>query len=95
MSSIENFINECPSHTNLTDSKLFRKIEACAENLHANELDQLDLQLSESKLTTYNAVLAVKLAKSKIAISQLNKNIHITFLFGLLIPVLPLQSVIR
>ena len=83
MSSIENFINECPSHTNLTDSKLFRKIEACAENLHANELDQLVLQLSESKLTTYNAVLAVKLAKSKIAISQLNKNIHITFLFAI------------
>jgi glycosyltransferase involved in cell wall biosynthesis len=83
MSNIENFINKCPSHTNLTDSNLFRKIEACAENLQSNELDQLDQQLSASNLTTYNAVLAVKLAKSKNAINRLHKNVHITFLFAI------------
>ena len=82
MSNVENFIDQCPSHTNLTDSNLFRKIEACAQHLQEDELDQLDMQLAASRLTTYNAVLAVKLAKSKIAIRQIHKNIHLTFLFA-------------
>ena len=83
MSKIKNFIEQCPSHTNLTDSDLFRKIEASANNLQEDELDKLDQQLAASHLTTYNAVLAVKLAKSKIAISRLQKDIHITFLFAI------------
>ena len=82
MSNVKNFIDQCPSHTNLTDSNLFRKIEACAQHLQEDELEQLDLQLAASQLTTYNAVLAVKLAKSKIALSQIYKKIHITFLFA-------------
>lgn len=82
MSRIENFINQCPSHTDLTDSNLFRQIETCAQNLQEEELDQLDQLLAASRLTTYNAVLAVKLAKSKIAMNELNKKVHITFLFA-------------
>ncbi|MEN8187912.1 MAG: hypothetical protein ABFR05_12350, partial [Bacteroidota bacterium] len=83
MSRIEKFINKCPSQTNLTDCELFRKIENFAENLHEDELDQLDLLLAESPLSTYSAVLVVKLAKSKFALNRLNKNVHITFLFAI------------
>jgi len=83
MSNVKNFIEQCPSHTNLTDSDLFRKIEESANNLQKDELGILDQQLAGSHLRTYNAVLAVKLAKSKIAISRLQKDIHITFLFAI------------
>ena len=83
MSRIEEFINSCPSQTDLKDNNLFRKIEDFAQNLHEDELDQLDLMLAESPLTSYSAVLTVKLAKSKIAINRLNKDIHLTFLFAI------------
>jgi len=83
MNRIEKYISKCPSQTNLTDSELFRKIENYAKKLHEDELDQLDLQLAESPLSTYSAVLVVKLAKSKFALNRLNKKIHITFLFAI------------
>ena len=83
MSRIEEFINSCPYHIDLKDSEIFRKIEYHAKNLHEDELDQLDLMLAESPLSSYSAVLTVKLAKSKMAINRLNKGIHLTFLFAI------------
>ena len=83
MSRIEELISRCPSQTDLKDSELFRKIEYLAKNLPENELDQLDLMLAESPIASYSAVLAVKLAKSKIALKRLNNDIHVTFLFAI------------
>ena len=82
MRSIEQFISECPSHTDLRDNTLFKKIETCAEGLREEELNALDLQLFNSSKATYSSVLAIKLAKSKLALSHLNQDIHITILFA-------------
>lgn len=83
MSRIEEFISLFPSQTNLKDHALFRKIEFEAQNLNQTELENLDLMLAESPSTTFSAVLAVKLAKSKAVINRLDKAIHITFLFAI------------
>jgi len=83
MIRIDKFISKCPSQTNLTDSNLFRKIEKYAEKLHEDELDEIDLLLAESPLSTYSAVLVVKLAKSKLALNRINKDVHVTFLFAI------------
>jgi hypothetical protein len=83
MSIIEEFINNCPLQTNLRDNELFRKIENYADRLHEDKLDQLDQLLAESQLSTYSAVLAIKLAKSKFFLKQLNKDVHVTFLFAI------------
>ena len=83
MSIIEEFINNCPLQTNLRDKELFRKIENYANRLHEDKLDQLDQLLAESLLSTYSAVLAIKLAKSKFSLDQLNKDVHVTFLFAI------------
>jgi glycosyltransferase involved in cell wall biosynthesis len=83
MSIIEEFINNCPLQTNLRDNELFRQIENYANSLHPDKLDQLDQLLAESLLSTYSAVLAIKLAKSKFFLKQLNKDVHVTFLFAI------------
>ncbi|MBT8270563.1 MAG: hypothetical protein KJO25_00825 [Bacteroidia bacterium] len=83
MSEIEEFVKKCPVQTDLTDSDHFRTIEALSQNYKEEELDKLDLQLADSPLATYNAVLVIKLAKSKIALDRVNKNVHITFLFAI------------
>ena len=83
MISIEEFINSFPVQTDLKDSETFRKIESQAQKLQENELHPLDLQLAESPLSTYSAVLAVKLAKSRFGLRRIKKNIHITFLFAI------------
>lgn len=83
MISIEEFINSFPTQIDLKDSETFRNIESQAQKLQENELHPLDLQLAESPLSTYSAVLAVKLAKSRLALRRIKKNIHITFLFAI------------
>jgi len=82
MNSIEELINKYPSEANLKDGKLFRQIENHAQDLQEDELDDLDLLLAKSPLSTYSAVLVVKLAKSKLALKRLKKDVHITFLFA-------------
>ncbi len=83
MSEIEEFVNKCPVQTDLTDNDLFRIIEELSQNLKEEELDTLDLGLADSPLATYNAVLVVKLAKSKFALGRVKKEVHITFLFAI------------
>ncbi|MBT8222027.1 MAG: hypothetical protein KJN96_02535 [Eudoraea sp.] len=83
MINIEEYINRFPAQTDLKDSETFRNIELQAQKLQENELHPLDLQLAESPLASYSAVLAVKLAKSRFALRQIKKNIHITFLFAI------------
>ncbi len=83
MNRIEHFINKIPSQTNLTDGKLFRKLESYAQDLKEEELDQLDLLLAESPQSNFNSVLVVKLAKSKSAVKQLTKHTHLTVVFAI------------
>lgn len=83
MNNIETFITSIPSQTDLTDGKIFRKLEDHALNLREKEADDLDRKLAESPLTTYNSVLTVKLAKSKSAINKLSKNVHLTLVFAI------------
>ncbi len=83
MNSIETFINDIPTFTDLTDGTIFRKLEDQALNLNEDEAYRLDTLLAESSLATYNLVLTVKLAKSKLAISKLTKKIHLTVVFAI------------
>lgn len=83
MSRIETFINNIPSEADLTDGKIFRKLETHAQNLKEDELDQLDGLLAESPLTNYNSVLTIKLAKSKFALARVTKNVHLTVVFAI------------
>ena len=83
MSRIETFINRIPSQTDLTDGKIFRQLEDEVRNLQEDELDQLDSEIAESPLATYNSVLAVKLAKSKYALKRLKKTVHLTVVFAI------------
>lgn len=83
MRRIESFISRIPSQTDLTDGEIFRQLENQAHNLQEDELDQLDSELAESPLATYNAVLTVKLAKSKYALKKFKKKVHLTVVFAI------------
>ncbi len=82
MSSVEIFSNTIPSQTKLSDGKIFRQLEDRVQNLREDELEQLDSELAESALATYNSVLTVKLAKSKYALKRVKKEVHLTVVFA-------------
>ncbi len=82
MSEVERFISNCPTQVTLTDSGYFRKIENYSQALDQEEVKRLDLLLADSSLANYSAVLTVKLAKSKLALRHITKNVHLTFLFA-------------
>ncbi|NNK86831.1 MAG: glycosyltransferase, partial [Flavobacteriaceae bacterium] len=82
MSRIKTFINTLPAQTNLSDGTIFRQLEERAQQLKEDELDQLDWGLSKSPQANYNAVLTVKLAKSKFALRRLKKEVHLTVVFA-------------
>lgn len=82
MSEVERFITNCPTEITLTDSGFFRKIENYSQALDEEEVKRLDLLLADSSLANYSAVLTVKLAKSKLALSHITDNVHLTFLFA-------------
>lgn len=82
MSSLETFIKRIPAKNDLADGKIFRQLEDQALDLREDELDQLDLELAESPLASYNSVLTVKLAKSKYALNSIKKQVHLTVVFA-------------
>jgi len=83
MKNLEPFLNNIPSRTDLTDAKIFRLLEDQALSLKEDEADRLDTMMAQSSLATYNSVLTVKLAKSKLAISKLTKNVQLTVVFAI------------
>ncbi|MEN8798203.1 MAG: hypothetical protein ABF293_03070 [Flavobacteriaceae bacterium] len=82
MYDIDEFIRNCPAAVELTNSDYFREIENYAQFLDEEEVGRLDYLLAESPLVDYNTVLAIKLAKSRFALSRIKDNIHLTFLFA-------------
>jgi glycosyltransferase involved in cell wall biosynthesis len=82
MYDIDEFIRNCPATVELTNSGYFREIEDYTQDLDEEEVGQLDLLLVESPLADYSNVLAIKLAKSRFALSRIKDNIHLTFLFA-------------